>query len=176
MNERIDAFLALAQVLAGLSLVVVVGILIHLWRRPTLPTVSYGGVELTVGRMRWLWTGALVGAVLSSALDNPIAIQSNVTEDPERVAAAALTRSTDLSMPLPFFQYSRERTWVEDTPGAELSLAEETVTRGLTIPRGLFAALAAYGVLVIWWNPDSRWPRRILHGKKRRFLKGRTKE
>jgi hypothetical protein len=173
MNERIGGLLVLAQILAGLSLVVVFGTLIHLWRRPSLPAISYGGIELSIGRMRWLWTGTLVGAVLSSALDDPIAVQSDITEDPERVAAAALTRSTNLSVPLPFFHYSRDRTWVEDIRGAELELAEETVTRGLTFPRGLFAALITYGVLVLWWDPESRWARRILHGKKRRFFKGR---
>ena len=131
---------------------------------------------MTVGRMRWVWTGALVGAFLSSALDDPIATQSDVSEDPERVAAAALTRSTSLTFPLPFFQYDRARTWVEDTPGADLEIAEETVVRGITFPRGLFAALFAYAVLVIWWNPESRWARRILYGKKRRFLNRRRGE
>jgi hypothetical protein len=115
-----------------------------------------------------------VGALLSSTLEEPIATQIDTMEDPDRVAAAEATRSTDLAAPLPFFSFRRERTWVADAPGAEWALAEETVTRGLTIPRGLFGALIAYGVLVVWWNPESRWARRILHGKKRRFLPGRT--
>ncbi len=172
MNERIGELLVLAQILSGLSVLVLIGTLIYLWRRPALPAISYGGIELSMGRMRWLWTGALIGAFLSSALDDPIAVKSDVMEDPERVSAAVLTRSSSLSMPFPFFQYSRERTWVADTPGAELALAEETVTRAITFPRGLFAAFVTFGVLVIWWNPESRWARRILHGKKRRFWKG----
>jgi len=46
-------------------------------------------------------------------------------------------------------------------------LVEEEVVEGALIPWALISALFAYLVLVVRWNPESRWALRALHGRRR---------
>jgi len=165
MIEHADTIIAAGMWLSGIAYLVVAGTLWNLWRRSSLPEVAYGGVSLTPRRVRWLWTGALVGATLLGSANDPMVRSSVDLSDPEAEAAAsptAQTRRQSTSVPLPFYRYEKE----------EVSRGGMTLTthelRGFVLPGELLWTLLAYLFLVVRFNPDGRWTRRLLHGRKGR--------
>ncbi len=165
MTEHIGTVLLVAKVLSALMLVVLVVAVIDVRRRTNMPLISYGGLELSASRMRWLWFGLLVGSLGVAAAGDPVAMRSHsfedpVTEDGQPRTGALVTRQ--VQVPLPFYRYERVRQYRDG------HLVEEEVVEGALIPWALMSALFAYLVLVVRWNPESRWTLRVLHGRKRR--------
>jgi hypothetical protein len=164
MTEHIGTVLLVAKVLSALMLVVLVIALIDVWRRRAMPVISYGGLELSASRMRWIWFGLLVGSLGVAAAGDLLAIRSHsfedpVTEDGQPRAGALVIRQVQL--PLPFYRYERVRQYKGQ------HLVEEEIVEGALIPWALISALFAYLVLVVRWNPESRWALRALHGRRR---------
>lgn len=164
MIENAATIITVGLWLSVTVLFVVAGVLWNLWRRETLPEVGYGGVALTPHRVRWLWTAALLGATAVGSARNPMVSNTTTTEDPEARAAAApgdATRTTSRSVPLPFYRYEREDVSLGGVPVSSREM------RGFVLPTPLLWALLAYLFLVVRFNPDGRWTRRILHGRRR---------
>ena len=165
MTDHIDTVLLVAKALSALALVVLVVAVIDVRRRRNMPVISYGGLELSASRMRWVWFGLLVGSLGVAAAGDLLAMRSHsfedpVTEDGQPRTGSLVTRQVQL--PLPFYRYERVRQY----RGGHL--VEEEVVEGALIPWALISALFAYLVLVVRWNPESRWALRALHGRKRR--------
>jgi hypothetical protein len=166
--EHADAIITAGLWLSGVAFLVVAATLWNLWRRASLPEVAYGGVSLTPRRVRWLWTGALLGATLLGSANEPIVRSSVDTNDPDAEAVASLndqTRRKTTTMPLPFYRYEKEEI---SRGGITLNTHE---LRGFVLPSELLWVLLAYVFLVIRFNPDSWWTRRFLHGRKRRWAR-----
>ena len=160
MQEEIVTLLAVAKVLSGVLLVVVLLAMVNVWRRPSLPVFSYGTITPSVRRMRWIWFLALLGALAQGISEEPVAVLTNEMEDPEALATVESTRETSLEYALLFYSYARERTYGDG------ALLAERVTEGLVIPRAVLSALLLYLILVVRWNPEGRWARRILYGRR----------
>jgi hypothetical protein len=92
-------------------------------------------------------------------------MRSNFFEDPVTDGGQPRTGplvTRQVQLPLPFYRYERVRQYRGE------HLVEEEVLEGALIPWALISALLAYLVLVIRWNPESRWALRALHGRRRR--------
>ena len=165
MTEHIGTVLLVAKALSALMLIVLVIALIDVRRRRTMPVISYGGLELSASRMRWIWFGLLVGSLGVAAAGDPLAMRSHSYEDPVTDDGQARTGplvTRQVQLPLPFYRYERVRQYRGE------HLVEEEVVEGALIPWALISALFAYLVLVVRWNPESRWALRALHGRRRR--------
>ena len=163
--DNIAVILLVGKVLSVLAVVLLVVAFINLWRRESLPEVSYGGLTLSTRRLKWLWFTLLLGSLAMVGSGDLGAIRSQTLEDLENEAGELRTgekRSTELSVPLPFYRYERSREF----RGGHL--VEETVTEGVLVPWPFLGTLIAYLVLVVRWNPENRWALRILHGRKRK--------
>jgi len=166
LPSAIPGLLLAGKILSAITLVVVLVALTNVWRRPALPAITYGEIELSQRRMRWVWTGFLLGALALGTAEDPLARQTATMEDAEALEAAGATRQTGLSLPFPFYRYERVRRY------ADGGLAAEDVTQSVLIPWSLLSALLAYVILVIRWNPANKWALRILQGRKRRWGPG----
>jgi hypothetical protein len=163
MQEHIGSFVAVAQVLSGLTLMLLVWFVVDLWRRSELPAIAYGGITLNRRRTRYLWLAFLVGGLMVSAAEDPIATRGRTLEDWELEDGSrreGMQVGSSLFVPLPFYHFDRRRTHVEG------HLVEEEVSEAVVIPWSFLGALVAYVVLVLRWNPESRWALRILKGRK----------
>jgi len=163
MLEHASGIITAGLWLSGVAYLLVAGALWNLWRRASLPDVAYGGVSLTSRRVRWLWTVALLGATLLGSSNDPIVRSSVDMNDPDAEAVAAVTddvRQVTTNVPLPFYRYEKQET---SRGGVVLTTHE---LRGFVLPSELLWTLLAYLFLVIRFNPDGRWTRRILHGRK----------
>jgi len=163
MLEHAGTLITVGLWLSVVALLVVAITVWNVWRRESLPEVAYGGVSLTPRRVRWLWTAALLGATLIGSARDPMIFTSIDMNDPDAEAAAQVdadTRSTSRSVPLPFYRYERE-----DVTRGGLPISSHEM-RGFVLPTPLLWTLLAYVFLVIRFNPDGRWTRRILHGRK----------
>lgn len=159
--DSIQAVLVVAKALSALSLLALAAALLSLWRRSTVPAFSYGTVTLSQRRLKAVWLAFLLGALAVGAGNDPV-VRS--TEDTQGPAAAppdgGSTTIHALKIPLPFYRYERTSRSVNGT------MVEEHSVEGLVLPWSFVWALLAYYVLVVRWNPDSRWARRILEGRK----------
>jgi hypothetical protein len=165
---NVTSWLLAGKVLSAVALVVVLVVIVNIWRRASFPAVSYGSIELSHGRMRWLWFTLILGALALGSAEDMIARLENTSEDEELLAAAESRRQTGFTMPFPFYRYERQRVY------ADGELAVDNTTEGFLIPWALLSTLLAYLVLVIRWNPENRLALRILQGKRRRgFRRGR---
>jgi hypothetical protein len=153
--------LLIAQLLSAASLLALLLALVNLRRRATVPGVSYGSLALTPGRLKALWLAFLVGSAIEGSGNDPLFVRTDDTEGAAVEASAGPLRRTSLSMPLPFYRYERERL---ERDGV---LVEEHVLEGVVLPWSFITALLGYYLLVVRWNPESRWARRILEGKKK---------
>lgn len=149
-----------AKVLSGAALLVLAAALIDLWRRPEVPSFTYGAMPLSQKRLKALWVAFLVGALAVGSNNDPVLVRTDDTEDPALSRAEGPTSRSSLSLPLPFYHYEREREVVNG------AVAAEHVREGVVLPWAFMWALLAYHVLVVRWNPESRWARRVLEGKK----------
>lgn len=157
----------------GLSVVTVALVLaafIDIWRRKTFPKVAYGGITLTVHRMKWIWGLTLLGAFGFGVNEDPITTRSFSSGNLEVAQAAGPVRTVSVDLPMPFYQYHRARYSV-----AGEVLAEEG-WEGFGLPWPLLSALFAYWVLVLHWNPGNRFARRILQGRRWRNEADGTEE
>jgi hypothetical protein len=145
--------------LSALTVLVFLWVLWRLWRTRDFPVVSYGGLSIPDRRVRWLWFIVMTGAFGLGVMQDPI-LTSNITaEETEEVEGTPVV-STSFLVPLPFYRYEREK---EFRGGA---LVFDQRTTSLLIPWPLPGAFLAYFLLVVRWNPDSRWVRRFLFGRK----------
>jgi hypothetical protein len=164
MTEYIGTVLLVAKALSALMLAVLVIALVDVRRRRTMPVISYGGLELSNSRMRWIWFGLLVGSLGVAAAGDPLAMRGHSYEDPVTEEGQPRTGplvTRQVQLPLPFYRYERVRQYRGE------HLVEEDVVEGALIPWALISALFAYLVLVVRWNPESRWALRALHGRRR---------
>lgn len=158
MATGFTVLFTVAKVLSAVALLLVGLAIVNVWRRDSLPGVTYGSVSLSPRRLRWVWTGVLIGATVLGSAEDPFVQSTSQTEDPELQDGAGL--GTSLSVPSPFYRYERERRYQGDR------LAEESEMEGILIPWQLLSALFAYLILVVRWDPTSRWAIRLLRGRK----------
>jgi len=150
-----------AKILSGAAILVLAAALIDLWRRTEVPSFSYGAMALSQKRLKALWVAFLVGALAVGSNNDPVLVRTDDTEDPAlSQALQGRTTRSSLSLPLPFYHYEREREVVNG------AVATEHVSEGVVLPWSFMWALLAYYVLVVRWNPESRWARRVLEGRK----------
>lgn len=151
----------IAQILSGVALLALVAAFVNLWRRPGVPPFSYGGVVLSQRRLRGLWFAFLFGALVVASNNDPVLRRTwdRVEPEPASAEARGRTKETAMNVPLPFYHYSHTTRSVDGT------LTEEHTTEGVALPWALLWALLAYYALVLRWNPDSRWAKRILAGR-----------
>lgn len=156
-----EMVLLIAKVLSGAALLVLLAAFVNLWRRPSVPPFSYGGVVLSQRRLKGLWFAFLFGALVVASNNDPVLRSTKDREGPgptaEDVRAKSMETSTNL--PLPFYHYERTTRSMNGT------VVEEHVMEGVALPWALLWALLAYYVLVVRWSPDSRWTKRILEGR-----------
>jgi hypothetical protein len=153
-------FLA-AKVLSGVALFTLVVELVNLWRRPSVPAFSYGTVTLSQRRLKAVWFAFLLGALVVGSSNDPILKSNEDSREPAPAATDAPSNvMSSVNLPLPFYRYERTARWVNGT------LVEEHILEGVVLPWSFLWALLAYYVLVVRWNPDSWWARRILEGRK----------
>ena len=148
------------KVLSALALLVVLAAVVNVWRRRSFPGLAYGGIVLASRRIRWIWFLVLTGALGFGVNEDPILVSTRSMNDPEAADSAAVLKRVNLSVPLPFYSYRRERTFGDGV------LVAEDVTEGFLVPWPLVSALFAYLVLVLVWNPNNPWARRILQGRR----------
>lgn len=159
MATDFTVLFTVAKVLSAVALLLVALAIVNVWRRDSLPGVTYGSVSLSPRRLRWVWTGVLIGATLLGSAEDPFVQSASHTEDPE-LSQDGPGLGTSLSVPSPFYRYERERRYQGDR------IAEESETEGILIPWQLLSALFAYLILVVRWDPTSRWAIRLLRGRK----------
>ena len=145
--------------LSALCLLAFLWVLWQLRRTENFPAVSYGGVTIPPRRVRWLWFIVMTGALGLGVVQDPILTSTITAEESEEVEASSIV-STGFLVPLPFYRYERET----EHRGGVLVLDQRTTS--LLIPWPLLVAFLAYFLLVLRWNPDSRWVRRFLLGRK----------
>lgn len=154
--------LSVAQILSALALLALAAALVNLWRRREVPVFSYGSITLSQRRLKTLWLAFLLGALAVGSSNDPV-IQA--TEDRGEAVSSGVesgrTVTRSVTLPLPFYRYERTRRISEGI------VVEEHVLEGLVLPWSFLWALLAYYVLVVRWNPESRWARRVLEGRKR---------
>lgn len=157
--EAMQTLLLGAKVLSGAALLSLAAALIDLWRRTEVPSFSYGAMLLSQKRLKALWVAFLVGALAVGSNNDPVLVMTDDTEDPalSRASEGPTFRSS-LSLPFPFYRYEREREVVNG------AVAAEHVREGVVLPWSFMWSLLAYYVLVVRWNPESRWARRVLQG------------
>lgn len=177
MNVAADlpGVLLAGKVLSGITILIFLGTLVNLWRRESLPELSYGTVTLSHKRLRWLWVLFLAGAFAAGADGDPIVWDSSSFEEPiadaeEEGGSGERLVQSEILLPLPFYRYERQSTRVDGR------LVKDFVLEGVVFPWELLSALAMYYLLVLRWNPENRWTRRILHGSKRRWRRRRSTE
>lgn len=151
----------IAKVLSGAVLFALLAALVSLWRRPSVPPFSYGGVTLSRRRLKGLWVAFLFGALVVSSNNDPVLRRTQNREGPQLASADAHARfiETTMNVPLPFYHYERAARSARGT------MIEEHIVESVALPWALLWALLAYYVLVVRWNPDSRWAKRILQGR-----------
>lgn len=160
MNELVQVLLEVGKILSAVSVVVMGATLYSLWRRESVPGFSYGGVALSSRRIRWVWTGVLIGATALGAAEDPIARVTRTAGGPDVTDTPGEGRQSTLTVPLPFYRYERDRTYRNG------QLTEEFVLEGFVIPWPFLTALLAYFFLVARWNPENRWALRLLRGRR----------
>lgn len=161
MTSHVQTILTIGIILSVVALLLVLVAVIDVWRRGAFPEISYGGITLSQGRLRWVWFLVLIGALIISTAEDPVVVQTMDQDHPELLEGAS-TRQVTVTMPLPFYRYERDRIYADDV------LASEHVVRGFQIPGSLLSALLAYLLLVVRWDPENRWALRILHGRRHR--------
>lgn len=150
-----------AKTLSAIGLVALAAALLNLWRRPTVPSFSYGTLTLSQRRLKAVWVAFLLGAFAIGSNNEPVLRYTDDTEGPAVVEPGPVN-TYSITIPLPFYRYERSS---RSQGGA---LIEEHVLEGLVVPWSFLWALLAYFVLVVRWNPESRLARRLLEGRKRR--------
>jgi len=155
--------LLVGKILSAVALLVLAAALLNLWRRSHVPAFSYGAVTLSQRRMKTVWSAFLLGALAMGSNNDPVLHTTQNTEDPGPAVAVEGSNTTrSVTIPLPFYRYEHSSRSVNG------SLVAEHHLEGLVLPWSFVSALLAYYVLVVRWNPDSRWARRILEGRKAR--------
>jgi hypothetical protein len=150
-----------AKVLSAVALFALVAALVNLWRRPSIPAFSYGAVTLSQRRLKAVWFAFLLGALAVGSNNDPVLRYTEGTEGPASTSTDNTSNTTySVNIPLPFYRYERTARWVNGT------MVDEHILEGLVLPWSFLWALLAYYILVVRWNPDSRWARRILEGRK----------
>jgi hypothetical protein len=151
-----------AKVLSAAALLALVAALVNLWRRPSVPPFSYGAVSLSQRRLKGLWSAFLLGALVVASNNDPVLRNTRDTDEPVPASTDAHAKSiySSLNMPLPFYHYKSTARRVSGT------VVEEHIEEGVALPWSFLWALLAYYVLVVRWNPDSRWAKRVLEGRK----------
>lgn len=170
---NLPGILLAGKVLSGITVLIFLGALVNLWRRESLPELSYGTVTLSHERLRWLWVLFLVGGFATGSNGDPIVWDSSSFEEPiteaeeENRSGDRLVQS-EILLPLPFYRYERETTHFDGR------MVKNFVLEGVVFPWELLSALAMYYFLVLRWDPENRWTRRILHGRRRRWGRRRS--
>ena len=134
-------------------------VLWRLWRTESFPVVSYGGVSMPHRRVRWLWFVVMTGALGLGVVQDPFMTSTITAEETEEVEGSDIV-STGFLVPLPFYRYERDKQYI----GGVLVFDQRTTS--LLIPWPLLVAFLAYFLLVLRWDPESRWVRRFLLGRK----------
>ncbi len=155
------AFLV-GKVLSAAALLTLVAALVNLWRRPSVPAFSYGALTLSQRRLKGLWFAFLFGALVVGSSNDPVIRNTEDRGEPVPASTDAPPNATyySVNIPLPFYRYERTARSVNGT------VVEEHILEGVVLPWSFLWALVAYYVLVVRWNPDSRWARGILEGRK----------
>lgn len=157
--EELGWLFPVGLVLSALCLLAFLWVLWQLWRNRDFPEVSYGGVSIPYRRVRWLWFVVMTGALGLGVMQDPFLTSTTTAEETEEVEGTA-TVASNVLIPLPFYRYEREKL----SKGGVLVFEQRTTS--LLIPWPLLVAFLAYFLLVRRWNPDSRWVRRFLLGRK----------
>jgi hypothetical protein len=110
--------------------------------------------------MRWIWFGILVGAFGFGVNEDPISTRTFSSGDLEVARQAGPIRTISVDLPVPFYRYQRATHYLD---GEEVA---EDGAEHVSLPWPLLSALLAYGVLVLRWNPQNRFARRLLQGRK----------
>ena len=160
LDSQIPYIFLVGKGLSVVTVALVLAAFVDIWRRKAFPKVAYGGITLTVQRMKWIWFLLLLGAFGFGVNEDPITTRSFSSGDLESAQAAGPVRTISVDLPMPFYQYHRARHSV----GGEV-LAEEGWEE-FGVPWPLLTALFAYWVLVLHWNPGNRFARRILQGRR----------
>ncbi|MDX1394728.1 MAG: hypothetical protein R3195_10055 [Gemmatimonadota bacterium] len=161
--ENVGTLLLAGKVLSGLAVVGVLAVIVNCWRRDAFPGISYGEIELSHGRLRWLWILFILGGFALGSAEDPVVQAGTTMEDEELLDSAVNRRQTSLDLPLPFYRFERRRVY------ADGELAVESTTEYFLIPWALLGAFVAYIALVVRWNPENRLALRILQGRGRRW-------
>jgi hypothetical protein len=82
MPVDIELLLIAGKSLAAAMLTLVLVAIFNVWRRDSFPDVTYGGVTLSNSRLRWVWFGILVGAMVAGAAQDPVANRTLPREAP----------------------------------------------------------------------------------------------
>lgn len=154
--------LLVAKILSAVALLALTAALVNLWRRGEVPVFAYGSITLAQRRLKAVWLAFLVGALAVGSSNDPVVQFTEDRVDP----ASSLTESgrlvtQSLTLPLPFYRFERTRRTANGI------VVEEHVLEGVVLPWAFLWALLAYYVLVVRWNPDSRWARRVLEGRRK---------
>ena len=168
--ENVGTLLLAGKILSGLAVAGVIAVIVNCWRRDAFPGITYGPIELTHGRLRWLWILFILGGFALGSAEDPVVQASTTMQDEELLESAVNRRQTSLDLPLPFYRFERRRVYVND------ELAEESTTEYVLIPWALLGAFVAYIALVVRWNPENRLALRILRGRRRRWPFRKPKE
>jgi hypothetical protein len=151
-----------AKVLSAVTLLAFLAALVNLWRRPSVPPFSYGAITLSQRRLKGLWFAFLFGGLVVGSSNDPLVQHTEDRGEPLPASTEAPPNTTyfGVDIPLPFYRYERNARSVKG------KVIEEHIVEGVVLPWSFLWALLAYYVLVVRWNPDSRWARRILEGRK----------
>jgi hypothetical protein len=155
-----QTLLLIAKILSGAGLLAVFALFANLWRRSEVPAFSYGTVTLSQRRLKWVWFIFVLGALGIGSNRDPVVWTTDDVADPVLAASSDSRTTRSLTLPLPFYRYESERRLVNG------AVAEEHVLEGVVLPWPFLWALLSYYVLVVRWNPNSRWARRILEGRR----------
>jgi hypothetical protein len=101
----------------------------------------------------------MVGALGLGVVQDPFLVSTVTAEETEEVEASDIV-STGVLVPLPFYRYERAKEY----RGGVLVFDQRTTS--LLVPWPLLVSFLAFYLLVLRWNPESRWVRRFLLGRR----------
>ena len=99
--ENVGALLLAGKVLSALAVAGIVAVIVNCWRRDSFPGVSYGDIELSHGRLRWLWILFILGGFALGSAEDPVVQAGTTMEDAELLESAVNRRQTSLSVFIP---------------------------------------------------------------------------
>ena len=103
--ENVGALLLAGKIFSALAVAGIIAVIVNCWRRDAFPGVSYGDIELSHGRLRWLWILFILGGGARGSVEDPVVqagttISMHTLQAPGEYSASAVRQLTRWASPV----------------------------------------------------------------------------